>query len=47
MSKKFTKRKIRTPDVDPATLAQMKTLERQRKRARAVLLKRRRRKSGQ
>lgn len=48
MSKrKFTKKTVATPDLDPATLAQQKTLERQRKRASRTLLKRRRRKSGQ
>ena len=48
MSKrKFTKRKVATPDLDPATLAQLKVLERERKRANRALLKRRRQKSGQ
>jgi hypothetical protein len=36
-----------TPDVDPATLAHLHVLERQRQHARRVLLKRRRKKSGQ
>jgi hypothetical protein len=48
MSKrKFTKRKVVTPDLDPATLAQLKTFERLRKRSNRALLKRRRQKSGQ
>jgi hypothetical protein len=36
-----------TKSTDPATLQQMKVLERQRKRASRLLLKRRRQKSGQ
>lgn len=48
MSKrKFTKRTVSTPDLDPAALAQLKTYERQRERANRKLLKRRRQKSGQ
>ena len=48
MSKrKFTKRTAATPNLDPATLAQLKTFERLRKRADRALLKRRRQKSGQ
>lgn len=48
MSKRtFTKRKVATPDLDPATLAQHRTFERLRKRADRALLKRRRKKSGQ
>ncbi|MDB4955614.1 MAG: hypothetical protein JWO36_3183 [Myxococcales bacterium] len=48
MSKRsFIKRTVATPDLDPATLAQLKTLERQRERANRNLLKRRRQKSGQ
>jgi hypothetical protein len=49
MSKrKFTKKKaVATPDLDPAALAKLKRLERQRKLATRALLKRRRRKSGQ
>jgi hypothetical protein len=48
MSKrKFTKRKVATPDLDPATLAQLKTFQRLRERANRALLKRRRQKSGQ
>lgn len=48
MSKRpFTKRKVATPDLDPAKLAERKMLERLRKQAAATLLKRRRRKSGQ
>jgi hypothetical protein len=47
-NRKFTKKKaIATPDLDPATLAKQKRLERQRKLAARTLLKRRRRKSGQ
>jgi hypothetical protein len=44
---KIKKHTVATPDMDPATLAHLKTLERQRERAARVLLKRRRRKSGQ
>ena len=48
MSKrKFTKRKVATPDLDPATLAKLKTFERERNRAKRALRKRRRQKSGQ
>ena len=48
MSKrKFTKRTAATPNLDPATLAQLKTFESLRERANRRLLKRRRRKSGQ
>ena len=48
MSKrKFTKRTVATPDLDPATLAQSKSYERQRERTARKLLKRRRMKSGQ
>jgi hypothetical protein len=48
MSKrKFTKRTVATPDLDPATLAERKKLERQRTLANRTLLKRRRQKSGQ
>lgn len=49
MSKrKFTKRTAAaTPDLDPATLAKQKMLERLRKQAANTLLKRRQRKSGQ
>ena len=48
MSKrKFTKRTVATPDLDPTALAQAKTYERQREIANRKLLKRRRRKSGQ
>lgn len=42
-----TKRTHATQDVDPATLAHRKLLERQRLLARRALLKRRRKKSGQ
>ena len=48
MSKrKFTKRTVATPDLDPTALALLKTNERLRKRADRALLKRRRQKSGQ
>jgi hypothetical protein len=46
----MSKRKMKNTaaaDLDPATLASLKLLERQRKRANRVLLNRRRRKSGQ
>ncbi|MCX5742063.1 MAG: hypothetical protein NT062_06170 [Proteobacteria bacterium] len=36
-----------TPDLDPAALANLAALKRQRQRANRVLLKRRRKKSGQ
>ena len=39
--------KTATADLDPAALAHLKILQRQRKRADRVLLQRRRRKSGQ
>jgi len=48
MSKRrFAKRKVATPDLDTAALAEQDTLKRLRKQAAARLLKRRRRKSGQ
>jgi hypothetical protein len=47
MSKRTPKRKESTTAVDPAKLAQQKTLARLRKQAAATLLKRRQRKSGQ
>jgi len=48
MSKrKFTKRTVATPDLDPATLAQLKLFARLRERSNRALLKRRRQKSGQ
>ena len=48
MSKrKFTKRTVATQELDPATLAQRKMLERLRVQANRALLKRRRQKSGQ
>lgn len=48
MSKrKFTKRKVATPDLDPATPDHLKMSQRQRERANRALLKRRRQKSGQ
>ena len=46
----MSKRKITmqtAADLDPIALAQLKALERQRKRASRVLLKRRQRKAGQ
>ena len=46
-TRKFTKHTVATPDLDPATLAQLKTFERLRRRANRALLKRRRQKSGQ
>lgn len=47
MSKRKNASHTVATDLDPATLAQQKLLERQRKRAHRVLLKRRRQKSGQ
>jgi hypothetical protein len=47
MSKRFTKKTVATPDLDPATLAQEKTYDRLRERAKRALRKRRRAKSGQ
>lgn len=48
MSKrKFNKRKVATPDLDPTALAQQRTNERLSKRINRALLKRRRQKSGQ
>jgi hypothetical protein len=47
MTKSTTKQTLTTSDLDPATLAHFKILERQRQRSNRVLLKRRRRKSGQ
>lgn len=48
MSKrKTTKRTAATPDLDPATLAHVYMLKRQRQRMSRTLLKRRRQKSGQ
>ena len=47
MSKRFTKKTVATTNLDPATLAQEKTNERLRNRAKRALLKRRRAKSGQ
>lgn len=46
-TRKFTKRTVATPDLDPATLAQQKLFARLRERSNRALLKRRRRKSGQ
>ena len=47
MTKRKTTQHTTTTDLDPATLTHLKVLERQRKRASRVLLKRRRQKSGQ
>jgi hypothetical protein len=48
MSKRrFTKRTAAKPDLDPATLAQLKMFARLRERSNRALLKRRRQKSGQ
>ncbi len=44
---KTTKHTVATPDLDPATLAHLNVLKRQRQRMSRTLLKRRRRKSGQ
>ena len=44
---KITKHTVATPDLDPATLAHLEVLKRQRHRANRVLLKRRQKKSGQ
>jgi len=46
-NRKTIKRTVATPDVDPATLAKLNLLKRQRQRMRRTLLKRRRQKSGQ
>ena len=46
MKNRKTKR-VATPDLDPATLANLNVLKRQRKRISRTLLKRRQRKSGQ
>jgi hypothetical protein len=46
-TKTTTKHADATTDVDPARLAHLKMLERQRQLARRALLKRRRKKSGQ
>jgi hypothetical protein len=45
--RKTTKRTVATPDLDPATLANVNLLKRQRQRMNRTLLKRRRQKSGQ
>jgi hypothetical protein len=47
MSKRFTKSKPAAQNLDPATTAEQKTLQRLRRQAASRLLKRRRRKSGQ
>jgi hypothetical protein len=46
-NRKTPKRKVATPDLDPATLANVNLLKRQRQRMSRTLLKRRRQKSGQ
>jgi hypothetical protein len=46
-NRKTTKRTVATPDLDPATLANLNVLKRQRQRMNRTLLKRRRQKSGQ
>ena len=45
--RKTTKRTVATSDLDPATLAKVNVLKRQRQRMNRTLLKRRRQKSGQ
>jgi hypothetical protein len=45
--RKTPKRTVATPDLDPATLANLTLLKRQRERMNRTLLKRRRQKSGQ
>jgi hypothetical protein len=44
---KTTKRTVATSELDPATLAKVNLLKRQRQRMSRTLLKRRRQKSGQ
>ncbi len=46
-NRKTTKRAVATPELDPATLAKVNVLKRQRQRMNLTLLKRRRQKSGQ
>jgi hypothetical protein len=46
-NRKTTKRAVATSDLDPATLAKVNVLKRQRQRMNRTLLKRRRQKSGQ
>jgi hypothetical protein len=46
-NRKTTKRAVATPELDPATLANVHVLKRQRQRMNLTLLKRRRQKSGQ
>lgn len=46
-SQKTPKQTAATPDLDPATLASLNVLKRQRQRMNRTLLKRRRQKSGQ
>jgi len=45
--RKTTKRTVATPDLDPATLANLNVIKRNRQRMARSLLKRRRQKSGQ
>jgi hypothetical protein len=47
MNNRKTKRTVATSDLDPATLAKVNMLKRQRQRMNLTLLKRRRQKSGQ
>jgi hypothetical protein len=47
MNNSKTKKTAATPDLDPATLAHLNLLKRQRQHMARTLLKRRRRKSGQ
>ncbi len=44
---KITKHTVASPDLDPATLAHLTVLKRQRENANRKLLKRRQKKSGQ
>ena len=46
-TKTTTTQTVATSDLDPATLAHLQILDRQRQRAARVLLKRRRQKAGQ
>jgi hypothetical protein len=46
-NRKTTARAVATSDLDPATLAKVNMLKRQRQRMSRALLKRRRQKSGQ
>ncbi len=47
IKRKNTKKKVATPDLDSAAVAEQNVLTRQRKRMARALLQRRRRKSGQ